>query len=172
MKFTYIYIIVLFALSCKDNHVKSYDVKIDFIFNSKVKTTSDSKLYVINESNTTLYYYSDSLDFENYYIAKLFRSSKDANIVYNDVTCKKISDKEYSIDGRKILVERFNYDKQKVEDEEQEIYFTDKFGLLITHSSIWSTTVVYKTDSLSTLLIDEIINDTSVFCSSFGRRMK
>lgn len=154
-------LVLLFGCACSHRDPDSCDVKISFQVESEVRSTYNSKLYVKNENNTFFFYYSDSLDFENFYSERLERNRKSKHVVYNDVVCDKVSEREYSIHGKKITVECFKYDKPQVEDEEMGIYFNDKFGLLLTHSSIWLTSVVYETDSLSTLLIGKILDDTS-----------
>lgn len=162
MRDIFIYsLILLLGCACRHRLIDSSDVKISFQVESEVRSAHNSKLYVKNENNTVFFFYSDSLDFENYYSARLERNRKSMHVVYNDVVCEKVSEREYSIHGKKITVECFKYDKPQVEDEEMEIYFNDKLGLLLTHSSIWLTSVVYETDSLSTLLIGKILNDTS-----------
>ena len=83
--------------------------------------------------------------------------------MFNEEYCLKTGEIEFNLDSKSFVIERYRYDKPDVEDEQQNIYFNNELGLLVTHSSMWLTTVTYEANWISIQLINEIVNDDTGF---------
>jgi c-di-AMP phosphodiesterase-like protein len=151
---------IMFISACTQVREECSDVRVDFIINSKVKRSSQVKLFIIKKNNGIVYYYSDSENYKNNYTAKITRNERNQNISFNDVVCEKIGEKTFSNDQELIIVEQFYYDIPESEDEEFVFFFNNEYGLFLTNSSQWRTVEIFRRKNNGMhILIDKILND-------------
>lgn len=143
------------------NEITKQEVTINFIINSKIKTSYTSELFIIQNKNEVSYYYSDSANYIDTYFTKIVLETK-MNILYLDNTiCNRIGEVSYNVNDKKIQVDIYKYDVDNVDDEEYIFFFNKKYGIFLKYSSHWYTLITYRKPEELSIIIDKIIDENS-----------
>ena len=132
-------------------------IKVNHFHNGIMTQTTDAIMIKQEGQEKTFYTYYDSIKSDSSIIMEVVYSKDRNYIEYNKTKCTNISDNQYFIDGNACNVGKYLLDKENVQDEELLIFFNEKYGVIIEYSEPWSTYRTYKTDSLSAILVDNVL---------------
>lgn len=136
-----------------------------FDITSKELRTIDTSYLVTSTNGTSTKYFYRTNNYNDstfiYYFFEKFHDQDSITILYSD-SCKYIDSKTYEVENQKFEIQSYYYDREKFEDEETTIYFSDKYGLLLLFNEGWITIngiIIY--DEISKKLVEMIINDST-----------
>ena len=155
-------VIVFFVLLSCENIIRNKQltgvVKEHSYKGFKVK---DSLTLSIEKKNDTLF-------FEKFY-KKLERSVKTIKLINNDsilvgenAIYHLIKYRTYSINSTEYTVYKYLFDEEGI-DEEEDIFYTDEYGVIYSRLWWFEYGSSYEYDSISSMLVQLIVNDTTGF---------
>ena len=155
MKVVFFILISFLIFSCRTTKSEAVLLKVKLV---KRIITFDTLSYNSFKSKDTLIYkYSSKSEkiYHNVLIKKI--KNKDSFFNFNGEICRLVGRYNLMIKNRKVIVFRYLYDKENSIDEEQEYYFTEKKGLLI--SNPLSSFIQYLYDSKNNIeLHDSVVS--------------
>ncbi len=87
----------------------------------------------------------------------------DTLILNGKDTCYKTGCKIYKINEKNYYIKKYMYDDKAVIDEESEFLINDSTGILQVYSLVWGNYVTFIKDTLSQILNDNLLSDTTIF---------
>ncbi|WP_430817102.1 hypothetical protein [Carboxylicivirga sp. RSCT41] len=163
VKITQIIIIFLFMLSCakienKNNLLIGYE-----------KDHSHRGMSVVDTVRTQRIITGDSIFYvtqipKKNHVMKVRKSyHNDSILVGQNVIFELHKTKVYKINGANYTVYKYVYNDEQSSDEEEDIFFTDEYGVLYDRLWWFSYGSSYEYDLISTKLVEYITSDTTGF---------
>lgn len=171
--------------------IKNTSVKLIILF-CFLSCISDFKYYQKSQNNILLHYYihdtinrTDSIFLDKVELGDsikyLYRTLKDTfhfsfeknlkNDSYISIygaKCPLVSTKNITIDKNTYKINKYYYDIENSQDEETSFFINDTYGLLIDYNDGWLDLIfTIEYDSISKILIDRILIDTTGFYKRF-----
>ncbi|MCG8581133.1 MAG: hypothetical protein MI866_14530 [Bacteroidales bacterium] len=87
----------------------------------------------------------------------------DSILVGQNVIFKLRKTRVYNINGANYTVYKYVYNDEQISDEEEDVFFTDEYGVLYDRLWWFSYGSSYEYDSISTKLVEYITSDTTGF---------
>ncbi|WP_281846196.1 hypothetical protein [Olleya namhaensis] len=165
MKYFLLLFLLIFLCSCKNETSKQVsDYKTISIKGGPNNQSIDSAMFriVINNNSKRFEYKSTKKD--NVYF-QLFEkeTGNDSILKAPDFDCILIDSQFFEFKNEEVKVFLYSYDLPDVVDEEENYYFSDKYGIVLSKSIAWlNTSTLYNQEELKALQ-DSIMSDLFKF---------
>lgn len=158
-----IFFLLILCIGCASNHTNKKKQSIICYFEKNELKSIDTTYFELNITDTLTYYlYKKNSGSILEYIS--IKADDDSSLNYSGEKCKLLQQKPFYINGETFFVSKYLYDIENSHDEEAELFFHKKYGLLVIRDIGWYyDKYTFETDSVSTILIDSILEDLSGF---------
>ena len=160
----------LLTIGCTNNSETRQSIEIrHFARLNELKETLKADLVIkVSKDSIQYSYQTDST------IVFFIRANKnDKNVLtYFDLNISLIEKKDFTANGQKTEILKYDYDRPNMFDEEESIYFIDNYGVIVIKGQAWSYFMHFdKGGQVEKEIFQLLQQDTSGFYG-YGQRPK
>lgn len=92
----------------------------------------------------------------------MFTLNSNNELLYNNIPCSFIEQSVFDIEGKKVHIDKYEFNDEKVIDEEALLFYNSQYGLLAAKSLYWSAIELYQSKENS-IILSRMQKDSTAF---------